>query len=102
MTTTNQHSTHPADAFLPPAPRRPRRQETALARVSVFFGIQSILLGVILPIPIVAIATGSVALIRGTLLPGRAVAGIVLGASFLPLWAGFVAICVWSYVRGHS
>jgi hypothetical protein len=88
-------------ANMPPTPRRPRRQETALARVSVFFGIQSILLGAILLIPIVAIVTGTIALSRGTLLPGRAIAGIVLGATFLPPWAGFVALCIWSYTRSR-
>jgi hypothetical protein len=78
-------------------PTQTRRPGTALARWSVFLGIQSILLGAILPIPILAIVFGIIALARGTQLPGRAVTGIVLAASFLPLWAGFVAICVWSY-----
>jgi hypothetical protein len=74
-----------------------RRPDTALARWSVFLGIQSILMGVILPIPILAIVLGIIALARGTVFPGRAVTGIVLAASFLPLSAGFIAICVWSY-----
>jgi hypothetical protein len=77
-------------AVVPPRPTR--RPGTSLARWSVFLGIQSILLGAILPI-----VFGIIALARGTQLPGRAVTGIVLAASFLPLWAGFVAICIWSY-----
>jgi hypothetical protein len=88
-------------AHVPPVRRHPRRQETALSRVSVFLGIQSILLGAILPIPIAAVITGIIALSRGTLLPGRAIAGIVLGATFLPPWAGFVALCIWSYTRSR-
>lgn len=85
-------------ATTPRAPMKSaRRPDTALARWSVFLGIQSILMGVIVPIPILAIVFGIVALARGTALPGRAVTGIVLAATFLPLWAGFIAICVWSY-----
>jgi hypothetical protein len=81
----------------PVTQRATRRPDTALARWSVFLGIQSILLGVILPIPILAIVFGIAALKRRTLLPGRAVTGIVLAATFLPLWAGFIAICIWVY-----
>lgn len=81
-----------------PAPAQAtRRPDTALARWSVFLGIVSVVMGIILPIPILAIVFGIVALKRRTLLPGRAVTGIVLAATFLPLWAGFIALCVWAY-----
>jgi hypothetical protein len=90
-----------AGQWTAPTPRVPaktaRRPDTAFARWSVFLGIQSILMGVIVPIPILAVVFGIVALARGTVFPGRAVTGIVLAATFLPLWAGFIAICVWSY-----
>jgi hypothetical protein len=93
---TNSAPTH----WAVPAPNRARvsrRPGKALARWSVFLGIQSVVMGVILPIPILAIVLGIVALARGTALPGRAVIGIAFGATFLPVWCGFIAICIWSY-----
>jgi len=72
------------------------RRGTKLSRWSVFLGIQSVLLGALLPIPILAIVFGIVGLCRGTDLPGRAIAGIVLGWSGLTFWGGFIAICIWS------
>lgn len=72
------------------------RRGTKLSRWSVFPGIQSLLLGALLPIPISAIVLGIVALCRRTDLPGRAVLGIVLGWSGLTFWGGFIAICIWS------
>lgn len=83
----------PAQATTAPA----RRPGTAMARWSVFLGIQSVLMGAFLPIPILAIVLGIVALARGTALPGRATVGIAFGATFLPVWCGFIAICIWSY-----
>lgn len=87
--------------YAPPVqvPVRVRRPDTACARWSVFLGIQSILLGAILPIPIAAIILGIIALCRDTLLPGRAAAGIAIAASSLPLWGGFIALCVTLYLH---
>ena len=72
------------------------RRGTKLSRWSVFLGIQSVLLGALLPIPILAIVFGIVGLCRGTDLPGRAIVGIALGWSGLIFWGGFIAICIWS------
>jgi hypothetical protein len=68
-----------------------------LSRWSVFLGIQSILFGLIIPIPIplLAIVFGIVGLARGTDVSGRATAGIVLDWSSLTFWGGFIALCVW-------
>ncbi|MBT1620569.1 DUF4190 domain-containing protein (plasmid) [Curtobacterium flaccumfaciens] len=80
------------------APQQPtylRRRGTTLSRWSVFLGIQSILFGLIIPIPVLAIVFGIVGLARGTDVPGRATAGIVLGWSCLTFWGGFIALCVW-------
>jgi len=71
------------------------KRGTTLSRWSVFLGIQSILLGLIIPIPVLAIVFGIVGLARGTDVPGRATAGIVLGWSCLTFWGGFIALCVW-------
>jgi hypothetical protein len=80
-----------------PAPTLPGpRRGTKLSRWSVFLGIQSVLLGALLPIPILAIVFGIVGLCRGTDLPGRAVVGTVLGWSGLTFWGGFIAVCIWS------
>lgn len=80
-----------------PAPRvRTLVAGTRLSRWSVFLGIQSVLLGFILPIPILAIVFGIVGLCRGTAIPGRATVGIVFGWSGLAFWGGFIAICIWS------
>lgn len=86
----------------PPRVSRVRRPGTALARWSVFLGIQSVLLGAFTPIPLAAIVLGIIALARGTALPGRATAGLILGASFLLPWAGFVALCIYTYVTSHT
>lgn len=72
-----------------------RRRGTTLSRWSVLLGIQSILFGLIIPIPVLAIVFGIVGLVRGTDVPGRATAGIVLGWSCLTFWGGFIALCVW-------
>ena len=80
------------------APQQPTylpRRGTTLSRWSVFLGIQSILFGLIVPIPVLAIVFGIVGLARGTDVPGRATAGIVLGWSCLTFWGGFIALCVW-------
>lgn len=72
-----------------------QKRGTTLSRWSVLLGIQSILFGLIIPIPVLAIVFGIVGLARGTDVPGRAVAGIVLGWSCLTFWGGFIALCVW-------
>lgn len=54
---------------------------TTLSRWSVFLGIQFVLFGLIIPIPVLAIVFGIVGLARGTDVPGRAATGIVLGRS---------------------
>jgi len=77
------------------------RRGTKLSRWSVFLGIQSLLLGGLLPIPILAIVFGIVGLCRGTDLPGRAIVGIVLGWSGLTFWGGFIALCVWSWATSR-
>jgi len=82
--------------WAPPQPTYAPRRGTTLSRWSVFLGIQSILLGAIIPIPVLAIIFGIVGLCRGTDLPGRAVVGIVFGWSGLIFWGGFIAICIWS------
>lgn len=72
-----------------------RKRGTTLSRWSVFLGIQSILFGLIIPIPVLAIVFGIVGLARGTDVPGRAATGIVLGWSCFTFWGGFIALCVW-------
>jgi hypothetical protein len=71
------------------------KRGTTLSRWSVFLGIQSILFGLIMALPILAIVFGIVGLARGTDVPGRATAGIVLGWSCLTFWGGFIALCAW-------
>lgn len=72
------------------------RRGTKLSRWSVFLGIMSMLLGALLPIPILAVIFGIVGLSRGTDIPGRAAIGIIFGWSGLTLWGGFIAVCIWS------
>lgn len=48
-----------------------RKRGTTLSRWSVLLGIQSILFGLIIPIPVLAIVFGIVGLARGTDVPGR-------------------------------
>jgi hypothetical protein len=80
-----------------PATRvKPQVAGTRLSRWSVFLGIQSVMLGFLLPIPILAIVFGIVGLSRGTAIPGRATVGIVFGWSGLTFWCGAIAIAVWS------
>ena len=88
--------------FIPgyPVPVRPVR--TAAARVSVACGILSIFFGMLLYIPLTAIITGIVALARGTALTGRAVTGLILGATFGPPWFGFVYLCVYMYTHNRG
>ena len=74
MTNYAQQQWQPAPPVFVP------RRGTKLSRWSVFLGIQSLLLGGLLPIPILAI-----------------VFGIVLGWSGLTFWGGFIALCVWSW-----
>lgn len=49
--------------------------------------------------PIIAIITGIVALARGTALTGRAVTGLILGATFGPPGFGFVYLWVYMYTQ---
>ncbi len=87
--------------FVSRYPAAPRPAPTAAARVSVAFGILSIFFGGLLFIPVVAIITGIVALARGTALTGRAVTGLILGATFGPPWFGFVYLCVYMYTHNR-
>lgn len=80
-----------------PAPRvKSQIAGTRLSRWSVFLGIQSVMFGFLLPIPILAVVFGIVGLCRGTAIPGRATVGIVFGWSGLTFWGGAIAIAIWS------
>ncbi|WP_420367159.1 hypothetical protein [Curtobacterium sp. L1-20] len=72
------------------------KRGTKMTRWGVFLGIVSMVAGLLIVIPILALVFCIVGLCRGTDIPGRAVVGIVCAWSGLTFWGGFIAICIWS------
>ncbi|AMM22896.1 hypothetical protein AX769_22450 (plasmid) [Frondihabitans sp. PAMC 28766] len=96
-----QHMSNYSQSFATGYPVAHQPPRTALARVGAPSGVMSVCFGMILLIPVLEVAPGTLALARGTTLTGRAVTGLILGATFLPPWAGFIALCVYSYTRAR-